>query len=139
MPRVAAPAAAAFAVAVGVLAWPSLDQQYQRLTKEPWRELVKTIEQRARPEAIAVAASAEESMMISYYRQRRKQPIGTFRYLAAQRKLPVEVRHAPQVFLLDRKRGTRSARKQRELEGLGYTTEARDFAPLKLLELTRGR
>lgn len=139
MPRVAAPAAAAFAVAVGVLAWPSLDQQYQRLTKEPWRELVKTIEQRARPEAIAVAASAEESMMISYYRQRRKQPIGTFRYLAAQRKLPVEVRHAPQVFLLDRKRGARSARKQRELEGLGYTTEARDFAPLKLLELTRGR
>jgi mannosyltransferase len=139
LPRVAAPAAVAFAVAVAVLTWPNLDREYKRLDKEPWRELVKTVEQRARPGAIAVAASGEEAMMISYYRQRKRQPLGTFRYLAAQRKLPKEVRRAPQVFLFDRKRGARSARSQRELEHLGYSTKPKDFPPLKLLELTRSK
>lgn len=137
VPRVAAPLALVFAGAVAWLIWPALDQQYTRLDKEPWRELVKTIERRAQPEAIAVAASGEEAMMISYYRQRRVDPIGTFRFIAAQRKLPREVRHAPQVFLLDRKHGKRSARSKRELEGLGYTTKVREFPPLTLLELTR--
>ena len=138
VPRIAAPLALVFSATVAWLVWPSPKQQYARLDKELWRELVKTIETCAIPGAVAVAAHSEEAMMIQYYRQRRTQPIGSFRFIATRHKLPREVRHAPQVLLFDRKRGARSARSQRELEGLGYTTNVREFPPLKLLELIRG-
>jgi 4-amino-4-deoxy-L-arabinose transferase-like glycosyltransferase len=126
-----------FSAAVAALVWPALAQQYVRVDKEPWRELVKTVEARARPDAMAVAASAEEAMMIRYYRQRRSHPLGTFRFVAARRKLPREVHNAPQIFLFDRKRGTRSARSLRALEARGYTAKARVFRNLKLIELAR--
>lgn len=130
-------AALLFSVAVAALVWPALAQQYTRVDKEPWRELVKTIEANALPEALAVAASSEEAMMLKYYRQRRTMPIGTFRFVAARRKLPPEALGAPQVFLLDRKRGERSVRLQRALESKGFRARARDFRNLKLLVLTK--
>lgn len=137
VPRIAAVVAPLFALAVAWLVWPMLDQKYTELEKEPWRQLVQTVEANARPEAIAVAATPEEALMVRYYRQRHKLPIGTFRFVTTRRKLPKEVRHAPQVFLFDRKRGKRSAHAQRELEALGFTTNIREFPPLRLLTLNR--
>jgi len=127
----------AVSAAVAVLVWPTLEQQYLRVDKEPWRELVKTLEASARPGAIAVAASSEEAMMLSYYRQRRSFPVGTVPFVTAQRTLPPEVREAAEVFLLDRKNGARSARAAKLLQSKGFLlVSTNSFRNLRLLKLT---
>jgi hypothetical protein len=77
-------------------------------------------------------------MMLTYYRQRRSHPIGTFSFVAGKRgKLPEEARDAPQVFLVDRKKGARIKRAAHSLEAHGYASQARSFRNLQLLELWR--
>ena len=127
-----------FAIAVAALGGPTLAQQYAHIDKEPWREVVKTIEAHARPQALAVPASGEEALMLRYYQRRRSYPLGTVRSAAAKRgTLPTEARDAPQLFLMDRKKGRRTARPLRELTRRGYTTHVREFRNLRLFELTR--
>jgi len=117
---------------------PTLRQQYAELTKEPWREVTKTIDARVQPGAWVIAASHEESLMLAYYRQRRVEPLGRFVVVEAprhrMRKLGGE---GNQVFLVDRKKGRRLLRLRQQLGASARMVREQRFRNLVLVEFAR--
>jgi hypothetical protein len=129
VPRLAAPLCLVFAGAVAWLICPALDQQYTRLDKEPWRELVKIVEA-LQPGAIVVAATAEEAMIISYYRERHVRPVGKFRFLAEGRAECVSGHKACSAGATDgRTCGGAPEDQSHRVIVIGHATFSRGFAP----------
>jgi mannosyltransferase len=110
-------------VFAGAVAWwvrPTLAEDYEQLTNEPWREVAWTVRSRVIPGARILTATSEEATMLDYYMHRRSHPLFDVPLeIARKRAAWKQVRDAPRAWLIDRKAGRRSSRARRELTERG--------------------
>ncbi len=116
-----------FVALVALVTGPTLVHEYETATKEPFREILQPIVQaKARGEAkqpLIVAPTTQEATVLDYYFHRKTQPLPEITVkLMRGKNIPSRMRAlrgVSDVWLIDRKRGTRTAEHLAALQSRG--------------------
>jgi mannosyltransferase len=135
-------APAVWLAALLALAGVNLERYYADQDKPPWKQIARELHALYRPGALILTPGSQERTSLSYYWNRRTDPIPAVPTSSAGRRVERQIRDHHTVWLLDYKGGQRrgTVRAIPRLEKRADLTLTRHFGPVVLLRYTvRGK